>query len=345
MKRLASVLAVLAVLGGGVFVWHRSRGPGLGPAPTAADVQRLGEERVTLRDDLDRLLAANNVLDFAKAPPGNVLVGVPTNFTKALVSQMIIGAFSEVRLHLTNVQAHHEGDVRAQVLFSKHTLGHFLLDVDIKDIRAVLKPSHPELTFGGDKIHIKLPVTVASGRGSGNIRFQWAGQGIAGAVCGDSDVSADVSSDVAPDTYTVEGDFLLSSQGETVVAKPRFGEVELKIRLRPTDEAWATFAAAVENVKDDKNGACGMAIKKLDLQAVAQKIMDRGFGVKLPAKLLREIALPATVEQSVSFNGRTVSLDAHPLGLHVSEYMLWYGVTLGAQGASSAPASASPSPP
>ena len=103
--------------------------------------------------------------------------------------------------------------------------------------------------------------------------------------------------------------------------------------------------SAVENVKDDKNGACGMAIKKLDLQAVAQKIMDRGFGVKLPAKLLREIALPATVEQSVSFNGRTVSLDAHPLGLHVSEYMLWYGVTLGAQGASSAPASPSPSPP
>ena len=345
MKRVAWVLAIAAVLGGGVFAWLRSRGSGGGPAPTAADIQRLTEEQVKLRDDLSALLAENNVLDFAQAPPGNVLVGVPTSFTKALVSQMIIGVFSEERLHLTNVKARHEDDVRAHVLFSKRTLGRFVLDVDIKDIRAVLKPSEPELTFGGDKIHIKLPVAVASGRGSGNIRFQWEGQGIAGAVCGDSDVNADVSSDVAPATYTVEGDFLLSAEGDTVVAKPRFGEVVLKIRLRPTEEAWAIVAAAVENVKDDKNGVCGMAIKKVDVKGVVERIIDKGFGVKLPAKLFREIALPATVEHSVSFKGRAVSLDARPLGLHVSEYMLWYGVTLGAGAGSVAPASPSPSPP
>ena len=53
--------------------------------------------------------------------------------------------------------------------------------------------------------------------------------------------------------------------------------------------------------------------------------------------------LTTAVEQSVRFKGRTVSLDAHPLGLHVSEYMLGYGVTLGAE--AGAAAGASPSPP
>ena len=62
-----------------------------------------------------------------------------------------------------------------------------------------------------------------------------------------------------------------------------------------------------------------------------QKIIDKGFAVKLPAKLFREIALPAAVEQSVTLKGRTVSLDARPLGLRVSESMLWYGVALGAE--------------
>ena len=67
-----------------------------------------------------------------------------------------------------------------------------------------------------------------------------------------------------------------------------------------------------------------------------QKIIDKGFEVKLPPKLFREITLPASVEQSVTFKGRTVSLDARPLGLQVTPFMLWYGVALGAEGAAGA---------
>jgi hypothetical protein len=129
----------------------------------------------------------------------------------------------------------------------------------------------------------------------------------------------------------VAGEFLLAAEGETVVAKPRFGEVVLRIVLKPTEETWATLASTVEDIKEDKKGVCRMAIKKIDVRSIVQKIIDKGFEVKLPSKLFRPISLPATVEQSVDIQGRTVKLDARPLGLRVTPFMLWYGVAMGAE--------------
>jgi hypothetical protein len=331
MKRPLWILGLLVAIGGGIFAYLRFRSfLSQDPAPTVAEIQALTEERRRLRDEFRALLTQHNILDLANAPPGNILVGVPTGFAQDLVGQMVRGLFSEVRLHLKNIKAHHEDDVKAKVVFTQK-LGHFIIDVDVKEIRALLKPSEPQLKFGGDKIGIRLPVTVADGRGTASVRFQWQGRGLAGAVCGDMDVNPDVSSEVKPASYTVAGEFLLAAEGETVVAKPRFGEVVLRIVLKPTEETWATLASTVEDIKEDKKGVCRMAIKKIDVRSIVQKIIDKGFEVKLPSKLFRPISLPATVEQSVDIQGRTVKLDARPLGLRVTPFMLWYGVAMGAE--------------
>ena len=331
MKPPLWILVFLVLIGGGIFAYLRFREfLSQGPAPTVAEILALTEELQRLRDEFRGLLTQHNVLDFANAPPGNILVGVPTVFAEDLVGQMVTGLFSEVRLRLKNIKAHHEDDVKAKVVFTQK-LGHFIIDVDVKEIRALLKPSEPQLKFGGDKIGIRLPVTVAEGRGIASVRFQWQGKGLAGAVCGDMDVNPDVSSDVKPASYMVAGEFLLAAEGETVVAKPRFGEVVLRIVLKPTEETWATLASTVEDIKEDKNGVCRMAIKKIDVRSIVQKIIDKGFEVKLPSKLFKPISLPATVEQTVDIQGRTVTLDARPLGLRVTPFMLWYGVAMGAE--------------
>jgi hypothetical protein len=316
----------------------------LGPVPSDEELHALTAERTRLRDNFRELLTENNVLDFANAPEGNILVGVPTAFAQALVGEMVSGLFSEVRLRLTDIQAHVEDDVKAKVIFTQ-TIGHFTLDVNVREIRALLKPSEPQLKFGGNRIGIRIPVRVAEGRGTGSVRFQWEGKGLAGAVCGDLDVNPDVSSEVKPATYTVSGEFLLAAQGDTVVAQPRFGDVVLKIVLKPTEKTWATIASTVADVKEDKNGICNMAIQKLDVRSLVQKIIDKGFDVKLPPKLFKPIALPATVEQTVEIRDRTVTLDVRPLGLRVTPVMLWYAVALGAAvEAPSTAANPSPSP-
>jgi hypothetical protein len=342
------MVAVAVVLAGGLFGFWQLRSASLGPAPTPEEIAKLGEERSALRDQLRVLLDEHRVLDFANAPDGNVLIGVPTGFTEEMVGRMVSGMFAEVRLRLRDIKVRHEDDVKARVLFSRQTIGHFVLEVNVEEIQAVLKPSPPDLEFGKDTIGIELPVRLAEGRGKGNVHFVWQGKGIAGAVCGDLDVSPDVSSEVAPATYEVVGQFQLAAVGDTVVARPRFPDVTLKVILRPTEETWRTLEATVAAVKDDKNGICGMAIKKLDVRALVQKIIDKGFTVKLPPKLFKEIALPAAVEQTVALPGKTVSLDARPLALRVTEHMLWYGVAIGAEAAGAAPATpataASPPP-
>jgi hypothetical protein len=343
-----AIAAAIALAAGLVYGGLRLRDVlSRGPVPSAEKIQELTAERARLRDQFRDLLAEQNVLDFANAPEGNILVGVPTAFAQRLVGEMVSGLFSEVRLRLKDIQAHHEDDVKAKVFFTQ-TVGHFVLDVDVHEIQALLQPSEPDLKFGGNRIGIRIPVRVAKGRGRANVRFQWQGKGLAGAVCGDTDVSPDVSSEVKPATYTISGEFLLATEGETLVAQPRFPDVVLKIVLKPTEKTWATLQATVEDIKEDKNGVCRMAIQKIDVRSLVQRIIDKGFDVKLPPKLFKPIALPASVEQTVDIRGRTVTLDARPLDLRVTPLMLWYGVAIGAAveappGSGKAP-SPSPSP-
>jgi len=225
--------AVLLVLGTLAGVYYMLPGLSRSRAPSTAELARLVKERNLLRDEFSALLTQQQFLDFAQAPAGNVLVGVPNVISERLVSQVVTGLLSEVRLHLTNLRAHAEDDVQANVLFKQRTVGRFSLDVDIKDLRAVLKPGDPDLKFGQDRIGIQLPVHVTEGRARGNVHFRWDGQGLAGAVCGDVDVSPDVSSRVRPATYMVKGDFLLSARGDTVVAEPDFPPILLDLRLDP----------------------------------------------------------------------------------------------------------------
>jgi hypothetical protein len=323
-------LALLLVLGGGVYGIWRGRRAALHSPPTTADIERLTAERLQLRDEFRELLGQRNVLDFANAPSGNILVGIPTELLRSLVSQAIAGLFSEMRLRLRNLKVHHQGDVKAKVLLTTQSVGHFALDVDIREIRALLKPGAPELTFGAGKIGILLPVTVPDGQGDASVRFQWNGAGLAGAFCGDADVSVDVSSRVRPATYRIQGEFLFSAEGATVVAKPSFGEVVLKIRLEPGERTWKTIEETLARLKDEKGGVCGLAIERLDVRALVQRIIDKGFDVKLPSNLLRPLALPASVEQSVDIQGKSVTLGARPTDFRVTPEMLWYGADFGA---------------
>jgi hypothetical protein len=330
MKRawLAGGAAAVLAAGAAAFWPRYAAGP---PAPSQAEIARLTEERRRLREEVRVLLTQQDLMDFGGAPPGNVLVGVPNVVSERLISQVLTGLLSEVRLRLTNIRAHAEDEVKARVLFKNRTLGRYTLDVDIKEVRAVLKPGAPALQFGGDRIALQLPVELAAGRGDASVHFKWDGQGLAGAVCGDVDVSPDVSSRVKPATYRLKGAFRLAAQGETVVAAPDFGPVVLDIRLDPGPDTWKVLAETVADVKDDKNGICRMAIQKLDVKSLVKGIIDNGFKVKLPRTLFKPVSLPAAVEQSVEFQGKVVSLNARPIGLRVTPKVLWYGVEFGTE--------------
>jgi hypothetical protein len=185
-------------------------------------------------------------------------------------------------------------------------------------------------------VRLKLPVSVVEGRGEGVVHFTWDGQGIAGALCGDVDVSPEVTSRVKPATYEVRGRLVLHAEEDSLVAEPRLDELAFKVHLDPTPETWATIAKVVEDVKDDKNGICAGQIQKLDVPALIRRLLDRGFTVKLPSQLFR-VKLPASVDQEVAIEGRTLRLGAQTTGFRVTSTMLWYGADFGAKAAEASP--------
>ena len=62
-----------------------------------------------------------------------------------------------------------------------------------------------------------------------------------------------------------------------------------------------------------------------------QEMVDRGFTVKLPRQLFREIRLPAGVRQSLELEGLALTLDVRPVGVVVTPQRLWYGANVEAR--------------
>ncbi len=324
MRRALAVFVAAALAGGGAFPIGCSK-----PAPRREEAEAVLEglraERTALRDRLRGLLSKEaRLLD---APRATVIIGVPTSLTRSLVEQTVTGLFDEVTLRLRDIKVHKADEVRAKTLFGGMTLGTFVLDVTIREVKGVLHPGKPQLTFGGNRIGVALPVSLTAGSGRATLRFRWEGRKIAGAVCGDLDVSHEVKGAALPATYPVKGAFRLAAEGSDVVLEPEFGEITVKVRVEPSKETWDF----VDRLIAQQGGICETALRKVDVPQRIRDLIGRGFDVKLPRRLFRPIRLPAGLEQSLSLGGRPFTLEVRPIGLVVTPLRLWYGADVTAR--------------
>lgn len=322
-KALAAVLA-LAVLAG--VVWWRQQESPLPPPPTAAELQTLSERRDALQARLQEVIVASGERSLAEAPVGDVMIGIPTRFTREVIQQVTTGLFDDMTLTLTNLKVHKEGDVKVKVLFGRKTVGRYVLDVKIHQVQGTLKPGPPALQFSRDRVAISLPVKLAAGTGNADIRLQWDSKGlVANSVCGDVDVTKSVTGGVIPQDYVLSGAFRIVSAGEAIVLQPDFRE-ELKVRIfvDPSEQAWQ----AVEEVVKQQRSACQSALNKIDIKEILGNIVARGFDVKIPSKVIKPIRLPAGIRQSLEMQGIRVALQVEATGLKVTSSRLWYGANV-----------------
>lgn len=327
---VVSLLVVGGVLGYFALRTDRTRGP----APTTAQIQALASERDRLGGELQALLADHAGLDLAPALPANVLIGVPTSFAGDLVTQMVTGLFSEVRLHLTGIETSAEGTVTVPL---GGNVGRYSVFVDVKEIKAVLRPGQPELRFGGDRIGFRLPVTLALGQGTAAIDVRWQGRGMA-AVCGNLDFSTVISSGVQPATHDVAGELQLAVVDDTLVARASLEPTTTRVVLQPTEQTWAALEVAMGEIRKDLSAMCVAAINRLNTRRIVEGVIDRGFPVNVPAQVIDQVTVPARIETSIALPDRRVTLEARPMDVRVTGEMLWYGATLGAAVAAPSPA-------
>jgi hypothetical protein len=287
------------------------------PSEIKAEIAALEKERDALREKIGELMVRDPRIK--GMPDAPVRVGVPTSLTRTLVEKVVAGFVDQVTLELKNIRVRKSGTVKKVV-----TIGEYALDVRIEKVQGRLKTGRPNVTFGGNKIALAMPVTVASGSGRATIGFKWNGKNVSGAVCGDLDIEQPVSGSVKPDSYPVAGAIVLTAGAEQILAAPKFPVVKVNLKIDPSKESWA----AVQKIVDDKQGACGFVLDKVDVLKIVRGIIDRGFNVRLPTEKIKPMAVPVGVYPEMSVRGQKVALGIKVADLAITEDMIWLGAEI-----------------
>ena len=308
------VAASVAVVSLGLGACRKDREK---PAQLKAEITALEKERDALRDKVGELaLKDPRVKGMPKTP---VRVGVPTSLTRELIEKVAEGFVDQVTLELKNLRVRKRGTVRKVV-----TLGEYALDVHIEKVAGRLKTGKPDVRFGGNEISIALPITVASGGGKATIHFKWNGKNVSGAVCGDLDIEQVVTGKVKPGSYPVAGALVLTASAQQILAAPRFPPIKVNLKIDPSPESWA----AARKIIEDKEGACGFVLDKVDVLEIVRGLIDRGFNVRLPTEKIKPMAIPVGIEPEMSVHGQSVALVIKVAGLAITEDMIWLGAEL-----------------
>lgn len=309
-RRVAALLAALTLAGGpGCRGGERAS-----PDQLRAEIAALETERDALRERLQEAMGRDPRL---QGMPDNALrIGVPTSLARELVEKLVTGFADQVTLELRDLDVRKSGSVKKVV-----TLGEYALDVRIHEVRARLKAGRPDVRFGGDQVHVALPVTLASGSGRATVTFDWHGRSVGGAVCGDLHVVQEVTGGVKPASYPVRGRLELSAGADRILARPGLPPLEVNLAVVPSAASWA----AVQKVLDDQRGVCGFVLDHVDVMALVRGIVERGFSVRLPTERLRPVGLPVGLEPRLSVRGQPVALSVKVGALAITEQVIWLG--------------------
>jgi hypothetical protein len=284
------------------------------PDQIRAEIQALEKERDSLRERVNALIVKDPRVQTMPDTP--VRVGVPTSLARDLIQRVVAGFVDQVTLELKNLKVKKSGTVKKVV-----TLGQYDLNVLIKRVTGKLKTGKPEVTFGGDKVTLALPVTVVSGTGQATIQFKWDGRGAAGATCGDLEVTQEVSGGVRPDTYPVAGGLVLTATAQEILAHPRFPMIKINLKVLPSEESWT----AVDRILGEKEGLCGYVVEKVNVRGIVQKLVDKGFNVRLPTEKIKPMAVPVGIEPTMMVRGEPVALSIKLGELAITEDVIWLG--------------------
>ena len=316
---MRALLAVAALAAGPLFLASLACGRKDRQAPDQirAQIQALEKERDSLRERMNELMVKDPRLPGMPETP--VRVGVPTTLARDLIQRVVSGFVDQVTLELKNLKVKKHGRVKKVV-----TLGEYDLNVLINRVSGKLKTGKPDVTFGGNKVAIALPVTVASGTGNATINFKWDGKNVAGATCGDLEVTQDVSGSVRPDSYPVAGGLVLTATAEDILASPRFPVIKVNLKVKPSEESWG----AVQKILDEKTGLCGYVVEKVNVLGIVQKLIDKGFNVRLPTEKIKPMAVPVGIEPTMEVRGQPVALAIRLGELAITDQMIWLGANV-----------------
>ena len=314
----AVVMALALATVAGIAIYRRTLGLDRRDRETPEMIRQqivaLDTERTALRARLEDLVTRDPRLDGMPDTP--VRVAVPTTLARDLVQRVIAGVADQVTLELRNIRVRRTGTIRRVV-----TLGTYDLKVSVDRVLARLRAGTPRLTFGSNRVAVALPLTLASGTGRATIDFTWDGRTIGGAVCGDMHITQPVTGTVVPRTYPLSGALDLTATDASILVRPRLPRLRVHVDVTPAPES----LAAAQKILDDKRGLCGFVLDRVDIMGAVNRLIARGFDVRVPTEKVTAMALPVGVEPTLLVRGEPVALGIRVGDLAITEHAIWLG--------------------
>jgi hypothetical protein len=144
------------------------------------------------------------------------------------------------------------------------------------------------------------------------------------------EVHQTVSGSVKPDTYPVRGGLALAATTRQILVSPKFPVVKVNLKVEPSQESWA----AVQRILDSKEGICGFVLEKVDIRGALERLIAKGFDVRLPTEKIKPMVVPVGLVPTFTVRGEPVTLGVKVGQLAITEHMIWLGadVSLGGPG-------------
>lgn len=310
----AGLLVFVAIVAGVRYIGVYRRDGRQTVAEQRAEIAALEQERDALKRALEGLSGRDPRRE--GMPGSSVRIGVPTTLAADLIQRLAAGFADQVTLDLKNLKVKKRGAIRKVV-----TLGEYDLRIDIHRVVGKLKTGKPLVAFGGNRVSVNLPVAIASGSGNATIHFKWDGKNIGGAVCGDQDVIQKVHGGVKPDRYALSGGLVLSAGTTQILAEPVFPLLKVNLKIDPAADSWA----AAKKILDDKTGVCGFVLDRVNVLGHVQRLLDRGFTVRLPTEKIKPLAVPVGIHPSMEVRGQRVALAITVTDLAITKHVIWLG--------------------
>jgi len=314
-RRIMAAILAASLLGG----WGCSRHPSAQQiAAWDAEIKSLEAQQDSLHARSAELAAKDPRIQ--ALPKGDIVLSIPTAFLRNVIQRVFADVASSATLKLGGIKVHVAKKLKKIV-----TIGEFVVDVDVREVIGHLKPGQPGVAFGNNLISLSLPVEVNEGHGNAAIHFVWDGKNVADAVCGDMDVTQNVSGSIIPSKYVVAGRLTLAEQDNKVICTPYFPETKLNIRIKPSKASWA----AIDSLLASKHGTCGWVLDKVDVKSILTGVVqEKGFNVKLPLNKLKPFALPGGAQDTLTVGNRKIAIATKRNSIRIDPDAIWYSINV-----------------
>ena len=117
---------------------------------------------------------------------------------------------------------------------------------------------------------------------------------------------------------------MLAASTQQILASPQFPPIKVNLKVEPSSESWQKVRDLIES----KGGLCGFVLDKVDVPGILERLVGKGFNVRLPTEKLKPMAIPVGIAPTMDVRGEPVTLGITVGGLAITEHVIWLGADI-----------------